>query len=82
MKHNKIPLFPKVVGNRPNVPLTWGCTVSPKYTGRPNEATPTQNPAMARPAITICTLTAIAIRINAVNEKKSIQILIITLYIR
>lgn len=68
MKHNKIPLLPRVVGKRPNVPLTWGCTVSPKYTGRPNEATPTQNPAMARPAITICTLTAIAIRIKAANK--------------
>lgn len=65
MKHNNIPLFPRVVGKRPNVPLTCGWTVSPRYTGSPNEAIPTQNPAIARPAITICTLTANAIRIKA-----------------
>lgn len=72
-KHIKIPLLPKVVGKRPNVPLTWGCTVSPKYTGRPSEATPTQNPAMARPAIIICTLTAMAIRIKAVNNTNNVN---------
>lgn len=69
MKHSNIPLLPRVVGKRPNVPLTWGCTVSPKYTGRPNEAIPTQKPAMARPAITICTLTATAIKIKAEKKK-------------
>lgn len=75
MKHNRIPLLPRVVGKRPNVPLTWGCTVSPKYTGRPNEAIPTQNPAMARPAITIWTFTAIAIRTKAVKKTNTKQLL-------
>lgn len=42
-------MLPNAVGNRPNVPLTSGCTVSPKYTGNDKEAIPTQNPDKARP---------------------------------
>ena len=37
------------MGKSPNVPLTSGWTVSPKYTGRESDAIPTQNPERARP---------------------------------
>lgn len=52
-KHRRIPMLPKAVGSSPSVPRTSGCTVSPKYTGKDNDATPTENPDKARPVIDI-----------------------------
>jgi hypothetical protein len=57
------------VGKSPRVPLTSGCTVSPKYTGNAREAIPTQNPATHRPAKIIGTPFAKAINKNAAKEE-------------
>lgn len=42
-------MLPKAVGNSPSVPRTSGWTVSPRYTGSDNDATPTEKPDRARP---------------------------------
>jgi len=58
-------VLPKAVGRSPSVPLTCGCTVSPKYTGRAKDASPTQRPATARPPSIIGKFVARPIKKNA-----------------
>lgn len=65
-----LPPFPRVVGKSPSVPLTSGWTVSPKYTGKAKEATPTQNPVIDLPAKIILIFDASAIIRNAKKTNK------------
>ena len=68
-------MLTNAVGSNPNDPLTSGCIVSPRQTGRDNDATPTQNPLRALPVITIDTFVANPINSQAVNkQQKSIKI--------